>query len=89
MWDNLASHLTPLIYNTVAAQQAGHRINPRPPYRPWVAPIEFIFCQLACRIRQRMYRIHNTVDLIHKIHIIIAELSGFDATFGHCGYPIN
>ena len=88
LWDNLSSHLTPLIYNSVAARNAGHRINPRPPYRPWIAPIEFIFCQLACLIRQCCYKIHNTIDLVHEIHNVVPLLNGFNATFAHCGYLI-
>ena len=89
LWDNLSSHSTPLIHNSVARRQAGHRINPRPPYRPWMALIEYVFYQLADRLRQRVFRINKTVDLIHEIHEIIPTLSGFDATFEHCKYPIN
>ena len=87
LWDNLRSHLTPMIYNTVAVRAAGHTINPRPPYRPWVGPIEFIFCQLADRLRQRCHLIHSIPDLVHQIQIVVPELTGFDNTFAHCGYP--
>lgn len=89
LWDNLSSHLTPLIYNLVAARDAGHRINPRPPYRPWIAPIEYVFCQLAERVRQNVYQIDNIYDLMHQIHCIVPLLNGFDATFEHCGYNLN
>ena len=89
LWDNLSAHLTPQIHNSVGARQAGHEIVPRPPYRPWIAPIEFIFCQLACELRKRCHRIKTNLDLVHEIHNIVSELKGFNATFEHCGYAEN
>ena len=86
LWDNLSAHLTPLIYNTVAARNAGHTIVPRPPYRPWIAPIEYVFCQLACELRRRFHLITDTAILINEIQNIIPTLKGINATYTHCGY---
>lgn len=91
LWDNLNSHLAPIVYQTVHGRQGIrlYHIIPRPPYQPKWAPIEYIICQLADRLRQQMHRINNLNDLMQQIMTIIPQLNGFDATFVHCGYLVN
>ncbi len=84
LWDNLTSHHSPVVVNSVYA--AGHRIVPRPPYRPCDGPIEYVFNQLEQRLKDKLYVIRSDVDLVHWVNIIVMNLSGFDATFVHCGY---
>ena len=40
MWDNLTAHHSARVFNTVT--RAGHRVLPRPPYRPVDGPIEYV-----------------------------------------------
>jgi hypothetical protein len=48
MWDNLQSHLTPFIYQTVYGRPSPNRfrIVRRPPYQPKYGPIEYILLNL-------------------------------------------
>ena len=47
------------------------------------------FCQLAYWLQQRVDDIYDTMDLMNEIYNVIPQLCGFNATFAHCGYPIN
>ena len=86
LWDNLYAHKSPIIYQLVEAE-FGHRIMCRPPYRPADGPIEYIFCQLADHLRNRLFSIKTMQDLINEINNIIGQLNDFDETFDHCEYP--
>jgi hypothetical protein len=87
LWDNLGSHLAPLVYQTVQGRPGGmFDIILRPPYKPQWGPIEYVFCQLADRLRDRIFQIHTLADLRQQILIVSAQLSGFDGTFAECGY---
>jgi hypothetical protein len=76
MWDNLAAHFSPMVVNAIYA--AGHRIVPRPAYFPADGPKEFVFCQLECGLKDRLYHIQNTNDLIREVHHVIANIGGVD-----------
>ena len=84
MWDNLRAHYSPeaarLIY------QAGHQIIPRAPYYPCDGPIKYVFSQLELVLRARLFDIRTINDLIRNTQQVFASLTGFDATFQHCGY---
>ena len=85
LWDNLFSHASPIIFQTVEADY-GHIIKPRPPpYRPADGPIEYVFCQLADRLREGVHAIKNITHLLNEINVIIGQLGGFDETFAEVG----
>lgn len=87
MHDNLSSHKAPEIYDTI--YDAGHRVICRPPYRPYEAPIEWVFNQLACAVRLKWKKIKNEEDLVDTIISIIENrdgLGGFYELFQLCGY---
>ena len=87
MHDNLSSHKASEIYDTI--YDAGHRVICRPPYRPYEAPIEWVFNQLACAVRRKWSEINNEVQLIQAIQKIIDSkdgLGGFYELFQLCGY---
>ena len=84
MHDNLRSHLTVRITNTIHA--AGHRVVPRPPYRPCDAPCEFAFNTLQCELDQRAQFINTAADLAREVGNILQGLGPMDAYFVHCGY---
>lgn len=84
IWDNLKSHFSAEIY--LAVHLRGHRIVPRPPWYPVDGPIEFVFNQYEMGLRERLYVIRNTDDLINHTHQVIANIRGIPETFAHCGY---
>ncbi len=87
MFDNLSSHLTNQVQGEIA--NGGHFSLPRPPYRPVLAPIEYIFNQVQHYLERQSYEIKTDADFFRAIHIAISNLNkvpGFGNTFVHCGY---
>ena len=93
MWDGLAAHDTAYVIQTIQGRPSNnvyHTVT-RPPYRPKIAPIEYIFCELAGELDRRVKREWTPVDLRRNIIDIMNSLGfngGFTNTFNHCGYPI-
>ena len=63
----------------------------RPPYRPKLAPIEYIFCELAAELSRRCQR-DWMIDIMRaNIYDILSNI-GLDgslySTLVHCGYPV-
>ena len=85
LWDNLSSHCSPLIHQTVEGN-FGHIIIRRPPYKPSDAPIEYIFCQLIVGLQFRTFQLSNIPDLMHAIQVVVTNLKGFDNLFQKLGY---
>ena len=85
LWDNLSSHCSPIIHQTVEGE-FGHLIVRRPPYKPSDAPIEYIFCALICDLQNKTFQTNNLVELIHAIQISVQSLRAFDNTFNKLGY---
>ena len=85
MWDNLSSHCSPIIHQTVEGR-FNHLIIRRPPYKPSDAPIEYVFCSLICELKQQTFQFDNLAQLIHAIHVVVTHLNGFDSTFHKLGY---
>ena len=84
MHDNLGAHMNPLLYREV--NRSGHRILNRPPYYPADGPIEWIFNQLGCELRNQSSDNKSIKDLITQIHNIFTNMTGFDETFKKCEY---
>ena len=53
LWDNLGSHTSPIIHQTVEADY-GHIIKRRPAYRPADGPIEYVFLSACGSITESM-----------------------------------
>jgi transposase len=85
LWDNLSAHGNDMVLNVVYG--AGHRVIARPPYRPWLGPIEFVFNQLQNASRLRDYAVDNGAQFVQIIPRILTNIQGIEATFTHCGYP--
>ena len=90
MWDNLSAHMTGVV--TVAAEM---RLNPdheftivpRPPYQPKVAPVEYIFCEIANRLTYLVKPNWTILDLRFAIEtclITIGRDCKLNRTFRHC-----
>jgi hypothetical protein len=52
IWDNLASHHTALVSQTVEGRPSPNTfiIVPRPPYQPKFGPIEYVICEIAAEL---------------------------------------
>jgi len=91
LWDNLRSHLAPIVYQTVEGRPSNNifRIVPRPGYAPKYGPIEYIFCELGDRLRERANHTWTNAILRQEIINVLASLGTdghFNQTFAHCGY---
>jgi hypothetical protein len=91
LWDNLTSHKAPIVYQTIEGRNHGCSFEcvPRPPYQPKYGPIEYVFCELACRLRDMAKDEWSYATLRQEILNITAQLGlngKFDSTFAHCGY---
>ena len=64
-------------------------IVPRPAYAPKYGPIEYIFCELGDRLRERANHTWTNAILRQEIINVLASLGTdgrFNQTFAHCGY---
>ena len=91
LFDNLRSHLTPLVYNTVEHRGGDIRfeIVRRPPYQPKFGPTEYVFCQVAMRLQRLVQPNWTLEDLRQNLNTVFANVGcdgGFDRIFQHCGY---
>jgi hypothetical protein len=92
LWDGLNVHNTAYVTHVIEGRPSNNvfRSVTRPPYRPKIAPIEYVFCELACELNKRIRRDWNILTLRMNIVDIMNNL-GFDGkfhnTFTHCGYP--
>jgi hypothetical protein len=91
MWDNLSSHLTPLVHHTVNGKPGPFTFSScsQLPYQPKYGPTEYAFCQLICRLKDGAKPDWHLDTLRFEILQVIATLGmdgSFDATFQHCGY---
>ena len=84
MHDNLTAHLDARVTNLI--EQAGHRVQARPAYRPVWGPTEYAFNQLQCELTNRVNEITDDTTFAAVVTSILTNLTGFDATFVHCGY---
>lgn len=93
MWDNLSVHRTDQVMATVEnrASRQDHRFNVlfRPPYRPDVAPIEYIFGEINNILAQEVRQEWTVETLALAIHNACTQVGGngsINRTFEHCGY---
>jgi len=94
LWDNLNSHHSPIVAQTVEARNNGTRFSivPRIPYQPKYAPIEYKICDLVSEVRRQATRDWDVNSLEQALYQVAATLGmngGFDRTFDHCGYTVN
>ena len=58
IWDNLSAHNIPYVTNIIEEKGTANTFNSvdRPPYTPRIAPVEFIFFELATELSRRCKR---------------------------------
>ena len=86
MADSIISHKHPLVCNTVFAR--GHRFLFRPPYAPWIAPIEYVFNVIQCMLALEMHNIMDIAELRRHIDRIVLDMGEFAPYFIHCNYNL-
>ena len=94
LWDNLSLHKTAYVTNKIYGRPSPNRFISvdRPPYRPTMAPIEFIFCELAAELARRVQESWTIDDLRQNIFNICSRIGRngkFENTFVHCNYPYH
>ena len=92
LWDNLVLHKTPYVTTKIQDRLSDNHFYSvdRPPYRPKMAPIEYVFCELADELARRVRREWVIDDLRWNIYDICARIGRdgkFHNTFVHCGFP--
>ena len=93
MWDNLSVHTTGMVCTTLQLRPLRDRfrfisIN-RPPYRPWIAPIEYIFGDITLTLSRKCAKDWDERRLIDEIHnacVNVGMDGSLDRLFRHCGY---
>ena len=94
LWDNLILHKTPYVTNLIrdrASENNFYSVD-RPPYQPKIAPIEYIFCELAAELTRRCVREWDIDILRDNIFDVLSKIGyngKFYSTFVHCGYRTN
>jgi hypothetical protein len=89
MWDNLSSHLTALVYNTVYGRPSPNRFRfvPRPPYQPKYGPTEYHFAELAADLQQNVQPEWTRNDLKGEINQTLTHIGRegkANNTFSYC-----
>ena len=91
LWDNLNSHLAPIVGQTIHEHTVGpgpviFSSCPRPPYQPKYGPIEYVICQVTSKAAKEVQANWTTQDLEQAIRRAAVDVGPFDSTFEHCGY---
>ena len=93
LWDNLAVHGTALVHSTLEmrpTRQTHRFVNmPRPPYKPEVSPIEFIFGEISSILSKKCVRswgVNELRDEIHNACMTVGQDGKLQRLFRHCGY---
>lgn len=92
LWDNLRAHMSPIIYQTIEAQDGPccYSILPRPDYQPKHGPIQYKICDLLLHIQ---YNTNGEMNLDQTEQAIVSSSSAatgpFDSTFDHCGHSVD
>jgi hypothetical protein len=93
LWDNLNSHLAPLIVHIMYGHTGECRftsVTPRPLYQPKCWPIEYKICDLTIQELQVESRPDwDNATLEIEVFAAAARIGGFDATFEHCGDTVD
>ena len=86
--DNLTSHKSPMVYEAV--RRSGHRVVPRPPYRPQDGPVEYAINQVLIELANRWSEVdEDTTPGQFRVlleDIIDGGIKGLDDLFQKCGY---
>ena len=93
MWDNLSAHLTPVVTNTLELRPTREQYQfsslPRPPYQAKWAPVEYVICQIANILSNKVVANWTEQTLSMELHnacMTVGYEGKFDNTFAHCGY---
>lgn len=94
MWDNLRSHLSPLVYQTVEGRKSPNRfrIVRRPPYQPKYGPIEYCFAEMEAMLSREVKATDDTNSLMALIQSVASRVGrqgNFKRTFEYCGYEYD
>jgi len=92
LWDNLSLHKIAYLTHIIEGHPSFNRFISvdRQTYRPEIAPIEYMFCDVAAELSRRVKRGWNTQMMRNKLFDICSSIGPevkFYSTFLHCAYP--
>ena len=84
-------HLTDYVQNLVDHCDNGMHFIPiaRPPYKPRVAPIKYMFCKVSMDLQRQVWKHWNFNKLRNGVHnslLTVGRDGKLNNTFAHCGY---
>jgi hypothetical protein len=92
LWDNLAAHLTTLVYETLESRESPNVFYsvPRPPYQPKYGPSEYGILDAVQKVQRRVLRTWTTETMVNNIEQVLTTGFGWNGAgrrrFHHCGY---
>eukprot|EP00536_Pseudo-nitzschia_multiseries_P007271 jgi/Psemu1/17435/gm1.17435_g len=88
LWDNLSSHYSPIVYETVMGRVGltPFDILPHPAYQQKYGPIKYAICQLLNHMKVNVAGELDLNQIEQQILDLAAAIGPFDAMFAHCGY---
>jgi hypothetical protein len=95
LWDNLAAHLTNLVFETVESRESQNifYIIPRPPYQPKYGPSEYAICETVQKVQRRVQSNWTTETMVANIEQVLTTGFGWNGAglrrFHHCGYTYD
>ena len=91
LWDNLSSHYSPIVYQTVEARDGPTTFNilPRPACQPKCGPIECKICDLINNLKLNTHSEINLDKFEQNTLRACGAIGSFDATFAHCSCSLD
>eukprot|EP00536_Pseudo-nitzschia_multiseries_P003337 jgi/Psemu1/7534/gm1.7534_g len=88
LWDNLSSHYSPIVYETVMGRVGLTRFGILPclAYQPKYGPIKYVICQLLNHMKVNVLEELDLNQMEQHILDLAAAIGPFNATFANCGY---
>ena len=92
LWDNINLHKKAYVTHLIYDCPTNNRFVSvdYPPYRPVMATIKYIFCELASELSRKVQEGWKMEDLrlnVLQIYSTIGRNRKFENTLAHCNYP--
>ena len=93
MWDNLSVHKTAMVTAALELRERREQFKfcpiCRPPYRPDIAPIEYIFGEITMILSRKCAKDWDDdrlADEVHNACMVVGCNGNLDRTYQHCGF---
>ena len=88
LWDNLNSHLSPLITQLLEGWEGQCKFSSiaRPPYQPKYGPTEYVICWIALWLAKMAQQNWTIATMGQTLQEEFANVPNLVTFFDHCGY---